>query len=332
MADREPKAPENGERHTMIHINRRDFMQLTGAACLGGATPNALGSSHMSPAASASSRPPLGAVIWIHDGESVAKAIEQVHDLGFPTCQIGFKNLTSDVAGPVKEALERYGMQATAFSEHGPDVFERVFNFYEGPSTIGIIPPSMRAARIRNLKLAADIAVQCNIPAIHTHCGFIPEDPNDTLYPQAVSAVREIGNYCKERSLDFLCETGQETPITLLRMIEDTGLENVFVNMDVANLIECGKGNPVDAMEILGHLVRGTHIKDGRFPTNPREFGEGVPIGTGKVDFPRVLEQLKQVGYRGPLTVETETSGPDNLRILRESRQFLVNLLDKIYS
>ncbi|MHB1023960.1 MAG: sugar phosphate isomerase/epimerase family protein, partial [Acidobacteriaceae bacterium] len=262
-------------------LNRRNFMQMAGATCISSTVRPALGLADNLSAQANSPRPLLGAVIWIHEGESIDESVKLIHDLGLPTCQIGFKHLTADVAAPVKHALQKYGITATAFSEHGPDVFERVFNFYEGPSTIGIIPPSMRAARIRNLKLAADIAVQCSIPAIHTHCGFIPEDPNDRLYPQAVAAVKEIGSYCKDHGLQFLCETGQETPITLLRLIEDTGLDNVFVNMDVANLIECGKGNPVDAMEILGHLVRGTHIKDGRFPTNPREFGEGVPIGTG---------------------------------------------------
>jgi sugar phosphate isomerase/epimerase len=316
----------------MTPLSRRNFMQLTGAACVSGLISPSQGLSETSDSAASSSlRPLLGAVIWIHEGESIEESMGQVHALGLPTCQIGFTHLTPDAVAPVKDALRKYRMTATAFSEHGPDVFERVFNFYEGPTTIGIIPPSMRASRIRNLKLAADIAAQCGIPAIHTHCGFIPEDPNDTLYPQAVSAVREIGNYCKERGLNFLCETGQETPITLLRLIQDTTLDNVFVNMDVANLIECGKGNPVDAMEVLGPLVRGTHIKDGRFPTNPREFGVGVPIGTGNVNFPRILEQLKQVGYRGSLTFETETSGPAGVRILRDSKLFVENLLDKIY-
>jgi sugar phosphate isomerase/epimerase len=312
-------------------MNRRNFMQLAGVACAASTSLPVLGMQKAAAASPASQRPQLGAVIWVHEGESVETLVQQAHELGLPTCQIGFKNLTPQVAGPVKDALRKYAMTATALSEHGPDVFERVFNFYEGPTTIGIIPPSMRAARTRNLKLAADIAVQCSIPAIHTHCGFIPEDPNDPLYPQAVAAVQEIGRYCKERGLDFLCETGQETPITLMRLIEDTGLDNIFVNMDVANLIECGKANPVDAIEVLGHLVRGTHIKDGRFPTNPREFGEGVPIGTGKVDFPRVLEQLRQTGYRGPLTFETETSGEANLQALRRSKQFIENLLNQMY-
>lgn len=319
----------------MNTIGRRYFMQLAGAASLSGlaaSSPRPLmasGATVTTP--SSAPPPPLGAVIWVQDGESIEASIRQIHGLGLPTCQIGFKTLTPDAAAPIKSALDKFGVVATAFSEHGPEAFERVFNFYEGPLTIGIIPPSMRAARIRNLKLAADVAAQCGIPAVHTHCGFIPEDPNDRLYPQAVSAVCEIGSYCHERGLNFLCETGQETPITLLRLIQDTGLRNVFVNLDVANLIECGKGNPVDAITILGPLIRGTHIKDGRLPTNPREFGGTVPIGTGDVDFSRILQQLQQLAYRGPLTFETESSGTANLQRLRDSKDFIEGLLGKIY-
>src|SRR5208337_1800120 len=101
---------------------------------------------------------------------------------------------------------------------------------------------------------------------------------------EAVAAVQNIARHCKERGSAFLCETGEETPITLLRMIQDVGMDNVFVNLDLANLILYGKGNPVDAMDVIGHLVRGTHAKDGVFPTNPRELGEEVPIGKGKAN------------------------------------------------
>jgi sugar phosphate isomerase/epimerase len=319
-----------GANNKLKSINRRNFVQLAGAACISNAIQPAFAQS--SPTASASSSSPirLGVVIWIKEGQTPDEAVKSVHDLGLPTCQIGFEHLTPDVTGPVKAALAKYGVEATAFSEHGPG--RRIFNFYQGPETVGIIPPATRAARIQNLKMASDIAVKCNIPAVHTHCGFIPENPNDPLYPQAVAAVKEIGSYCKQRGQIFLCETGQETPITLLRLIEDTGLDNVFVNMDVANLILYGKGNPVDAMDVVGHRVRGVHAKDGLFPTNPKELGEEVIIGKGKVDFPTVFQQLKQVNYKGAMTIERETQGEQQKKDILQSKIFLNNLIAKTYS
>src|SRR5207253_1400041 len=58
------------------------------------------------------------------------------------------------------------------------------------------------------------------------------------------------------------------------------------------------QGNPVDAIELLGSYVQGIHAKDGMWPANPRELGKEVPIGKGKVDFPRIIERLRQLNYR----------------------------------
>ncbi len=311
-------------------LNRRNFIQAATAVCISNQIKPAFARNASNAPDPGSSPLRLGTVVWIAEGQTPDQAVKRVHDMGLSTCQIGFEHLTPDVAGPVKKALDKYGIQATAFSEHGPGI--RIFDFYQGPLTVGIIPPATRQARIRNLKLAADIASQCGIPAIHTHCGFIPENPNDPLYPQAVAAVKEVGTYCKQQGRIFLCETGQETPITLLRLIQDVGLDNVFVNMDVANFILYGKGNPVDAMDVVGHLVRGVHAKDGLFPTDPRNLGKEVPIGKGKVDFPTVFRQLKQVNYTGSITIERETAGARQERDILQSKAFLSNLITKTYS
>src|SRR5207245_2934795 len=178
--------------------------------------------------------------------------------------------------------------------------------FYDGPLTIGLVPRDTRAARIAHLKKTSDFAKQCGIPAVQTHCGFIPENPNDPLYKEVVTAMREVAEYCKRNGQNFRYETGQETPITLVRAIRDVGPDNQGVNFDLANLILYGKANPVDAIEILAPYVQGIHAKDGLWPTNPRELGKEVPIGKGKVDFPRIIARLKQLNYQGAVTIECE--------------------------
>jgi len=308
-------------------LDRRTFVQVAGAACISNAIRPTFAQSTANATASCASPFRLGVVVWIAAGESTDAAIHGVRELGFSTCQIGFERLTASVAAPLKSALAKYGIEATAFSEHGPGA--RVFDFYRGPETIGVVPSDTREARINNLRLAADLAAECGIPAIHTHCGFIPENPNDPLYAESVAAVGKIASHAKERGVSFLCETGEETPITLLRMIQDVGMDNVFVNLDVANLILYGKGNPVDAMEVLGHLVRGVHAKDGLFPTDPKNLGKEVSIGEGKVDFPAVFERLLQVKYQGPITIERETRGAEQRADILRSKVYLENLIKK---
>jgi L-ribulose-5-phosphate 3-epimerase len=110
------------------------------------------------------------------------------------------------------------------------------------------------------------------------------------------------------------------------------GLDNQGVNFDCANLIMYGKANPVDALEIIGRHVRGVHAKDGKYPTNPRDLGEEVPIGQGHVDFPRVLAGLKNLGYRGPITIEREISGPKQMEDLKHEKVYLEGLIHQLWA
>jgi L-ribulose-5-phosphate 3-epimerase len=316
----------SGERRMMKTLNRRSFMQLAGATYLAGTVPSTNAQSRTSRI----SAPLLGTVAKVMPGTTAEATIQSVHDLGLPTCQIFFEHLDLQETKPLLEALKKYNVKVTAVSEHNPG--KRVFDFYKGPITIGIIPPENRRARIDALKLAADFARACDIPSIHTHLGFIPEDPNDPIYPVAIAAIKEVAQHCKDQGRMLLCETGEETPITMLRMIQDVGTGNVFVNLDTANLILYGKGNPVDAMDVFGHLVRGMHAKDGLFPTNPRDIGNEVAIGKGRVDFPVLFQRLREVGYTHAVTIEREISGPKQKEDILQSKLFLQNLIDKNYS
>jgi len=124
-------------------------------------------------------------------------------------------------------------------------------------------------------------------------------------------------------------ETGQETPVTLLRAIQDTGLGNIGVGLDTANLILYGKGNPVDALDVLGRYIRSIHAKDGLFPTNPRQLGLEVPIGKGRVDFVRVISRLIELRYTGAISIEREISGPQQEADIRQAKILLENIINK---
>ena len=52
-----------------------------------------------------------------------------------------------------------------------------------------------------------------------------------------------------------------------------------------------------------------------------------MPIGEGKVNFPRLIQRLKQHGYTGALTIEREISGPKQEKDIRKSRLFLEKLI-----
>jgi sugar phosphate isomerase/epimerase len=275
--------------------------------------------------ASNQGKKPLRLGLIIAMGKDPSAAIAKVRDLGLPTCQAYVDEFDPKDAASLRLALDQQKIEATSFVVGGPG--REVWDFYEGPLTIGLVPRDARAARIAHLKKASDFAKQCGIPAVQTHCGFIPENPNDLLYKETVAAMHEVAEYCKRNGQDFRYETGQETPITLVRAILDVGLDNQGVNFDLANLILYGKANPVDAVEILAPYIQGIHAKDGLWPTNPRQLGEEVPIGKGKVDFPRIIARLKELKYGGAVTIEREISGQRQVEDVRAAKTYLESLI-----
>lgn len=202
-----------------------------------------------------------------------------------------------------------------------------VWDFVDGPATLGLVPSAYRAERVRALKKGADLAAWIGVSDVTTHVGFIPENPSTTEYRDVVVAIREVARYCKNLGLHFNFETGQETPITLLRTIEDVGLDNLGINLDPANLLMYGKANPMDAVEIYGPLVRGVHVKDGRYPTNGRQLGVETPVGEGLVDFPVLVERLGRHGFKGPWIIEREISGPQQIEDIRRAREYLLDII-----
>ena len=322
--------------------NRRFFLQTSAGALAVGlgppaiATPNVRAAAgNLAPRANSIQTAPsvpsndgkkplrLGLIIGI--GKDPATAMAKVRDLGIPTCQAFVDDFELEQVARLCQALDKHGIEVTSLVVGGPG--KEVWDFYQGPLTIGLVPRDTRAARIAHIKKASDFAKQCGIPAMQTHCGFIPENPNDEVYKETVTAMREVATYCKRNGQNFRYETGQETPITLLRAIRDVGLDNQGVNFDLANLILYGKANPVDALEILAPYVQGIHAKDGLWPINPKDLGEEVPIGKGKVDFPRIIARLKELNYRGAVTIEREISGPQQMEDVRAAKAFLEKLI-----
>jgi sugar phosphate isomerase/epimerase len=181
--------------------------------------------------------------------------------------------------------------------------------------------------RCEQLKKGADFAAKLGVRDVITHLGFIPEIPLSKEFTEITLAVRELALHMKKNGQRFLFETGQETPVTLKRLISDVGTGNLGINLDPANLIMYGKANPIDALDVFGELVMGVHAKDGKYPTSSRRLGAETRIGEGKVNFPEFIKKLHEVGYDGYLSIEREISGEQQRADILESIDYLNNII-----
>ena len=270
----------------------------------------------------------IGVIITYSSGVNLKEQFQQAIDLGLGGCQLNIWDsslYTDDQAAVVREAVRQTGIEISALwaGWSGP----KEWNFTGGPATLGLVPEAYRGIRLQELLNASEFAEKIGVSDVITHVGFLPENPDDPKYSGVVAALRHLATVMKSRGQYFLFETGQETPVTLLRTIEDIGTDNLGINFDMANLLLYGKANPADALDVFGRLVRNVHCKDGDYPTDGKHLGKEKALGQGRVNLPIILEKLADLGYDGPLTIEREISGPEQIRDIKASREYILQLL-----
>ena len=254
----------------------------------------------------------VGTMVGYNVGVDLKEKFLKCQELGINSCQLNIWNtaiFTSDEhAEIIKNAITETGMTISSLWAGWSGPCE--WNFTAGPDTIGLVPAAYRHIRLNEMKNASDFAQKIGVDKVVTHVGFIPENSSDPEFNGLVVALRHLCNYMKAKGQYFLFETGQETPTTLLRTIQAVGTGNLGINLDTANVILYGRGNPVDALDVFGKYVMDTHIKDGFFPTDGMYLGRECRAGDGKANIPTVVKKLiSEYGYEGPFTIEREISG-----------------------
>jgi len=259
---------------------------------------------------------------------NIEKEFADLHQLGFGACQLGFSmKYDQSTADRLKKAAKENGIKITALICIPG---KAVWTFTDGPSTIGLVPRENRQEKVEVLKKAIDFCAMADIPALHSHFGFIPEDPKNELYGEFITTIKDLANYAKERGINLYCETGQETPITLIRTIKDIGTGNVFINCDLANLVMYGNANSLDAVKMFGSLIKEFHAKDGLYPdpNDPYSLGREVNIPEGEVNFPAVIKELKKQNFKGAMIIEHEF-GDNQRNYLIQTKKYLEDLINK---
>ena len=272
----------------------------------------------------------IGVLLGYRKGTDIDEKMRLAKEIGCECCQITVWDpsvYTDENAEAILAAANKYGIEISTLwaGWSGP----KEWNFTGGPMTLGLVPAAFRMQRAEELILGVDFAEKLGVSRIATHVGFLPESMNDPDYLGVVAILRYIAKYCKTKNINFLFETGQETPVTLLRVIEELGLDNVGINMDTANLILYGKANSADAITVFGKYVMDTHIKDGLYPTNGKSLGKEVKVGEGMANIPEVVKRLAAVGYTGNYVIEREIKGDQQTKDIIDTIAYLKTILNK---
>jgi len=265
---------------------------------------------------------PLGVLLSI--GADFADRLRRIKGAGFTTMQLVGPSgewLAEPKRSEVKQLIAESAIRVTS-----------VAAVYQGESyadvtavraTVGLLPEATRAARIQDTKRCADFAKEVGAPNVSSHIGYIPEDRADQTYSALVAAVQQICDYLQRARMSFCLETGQESAGLLRQFIGDVARGNLKVNFDPANMIAYGTGDPIEALELLAPWVRGVHCKDAVWPPGEGQLGEERPLGEGAVGMERFLAKLKEVEYEGPLTIEREVGGEEQMAGFLHGKELL---------
>lgn len=222
--------------------------------------------------------------------------IPKAKELGFEVLDISISHPESFPTVLVKKKLEEVGIEVVTTTTLGE-------------KTNLISPdPDIRAEGVKHMKLLVDINVELGSKITggvnYAAWGYLPGRPRtEEEWNWSVAAMQEVAEYAKEKSdLVIAVEPVNRFETHFLNIAEDgvryckeVGTGNVKVHLDSFHMIReetsfrkavetCGK-------EYLGYV----HVC---------ENNRGIP-GTGLVPWKEFFTALKDIGYSGPLVIES---------------------------
>ncbi|HOK77667.1 MAG TPA: sugar phosphate isomerase/epimerase family protein [Verrucomicrobiota bacterium] len=265
----------------------------------------------------------LGVCSWSLQPESADDLLGKLAQTGISKIQIALDPIRENKRGAWTDFAKKCASQnVKCVSGMFATVGEDYSTLESIKRTGGVVPDHTWEENWRNIQADLELAAQLGLPLVTFHAGFLPHDENDPQYRKLQDRIRRIAELFAKRGITLTFETGQETAETLRGFLEKLNCPGVGVNLDPANMILYDKGNPIDALRVLGPWIRQCHMKDARRTKVPGTWGEEVVLGTGEVDWPAFLSGLGKLGFAGYLCIERE-AGNQRVADIRTAKEFL---------
>jgi D-psicose/D-tagatose/L-ribulose 3-epimerase len=239
--------------------------------------------------------------IWTESfSEEDVWILDKAKELGFDTLDIAVAHPETFPVDLVKQRKDALGLELVTTTTLNRDT--------------NLIDPdaSIRDKGVRSLKMLVDINVALDARILggvnYAAWGYLTGKPRTQQeWGWSVNAMREVGEYAKERSdMIITVEPVNRFETHFLNIAEDAvqycqavGTGNLKVHLDTFHMIR-EETSFTRAVETCGRAHLGyVHVC---------ENNRGVP-GTGLVPWREFLGALKKIGYTGPLVIESFDPG-----------------------
>jgi sugar phosphate isomerase/epimerase len=248
----------------------------------------------------------LAVCSWSLQPASPAELFAHLKTLGLARIQIALD--------PIRETPAVWGGFGELCAQHGVTLVSGMFGTvgedYSTLDTIretgGLVPDATWDQNWLNIQAAAQLAHDLGLRLVSFHAGFLPHEETDPEYLKLKQRIQQVAEVFAARNIDLAFETGQESAETLRAFLEQLACPNVGVNFDPANMILYGKGDPIEAMRVLGPWIKQVHLKDAKATAQPGTWGEETVAGTGEVDWPAFFTTLTELNFTGDICIERE--------------------------
>lgn len=229
---------------------------------------------------------------WIYGNESLEDSLKRLKKFGYQGVELAGEPYTIDIE-ETKELLTKYELECSSIC----GIFTRERDLSSSNDEI-------RKKAVEYVKRSVDLAKTLHastLIVVPTCVGKLsPETTLEEEWNNAIQSVKEAGLYAKEQGITIAIEalnryeTYLVNNLTLaLRFVEEVNVEGVGIMADLFHMSIEERDMRDSIMKISRYLAH-VHIAD-----NTREAA-----GLGQTNFAPVISLLKELGYKGYITME----------------------------
>jgi len=229
---------------------------------------------------------------WIYGNESLEDSIKRLKKYGYQGVELAGEPYTIDIE-ETKELLSKYELECSS-----------ICGIFTPERDLSSPNNEIRKKAVEYVKRSVDLAKTLHaatLIVVPTCVGKLsPETTLEEEWNNAIQSVKEAGLYAKEQGITIAIEalnryeTYLVNNLTLaLRFVEEVNVEGVGVMADLFHMSIEERDMRDSIMKISRYLAH-VHIAD-----NTREAA-----GLGQTNFAPVISLLKELGYKGYITME----------------------------
>ncbi|MDQ0246284.1 sugar phosphate isomerase/epimerase [Bacillus fengqiuensis] len=229
---------------------------------------------------------------WIYGNENLEDSLKRLKKYGYQGVELAGEPDTIDI-NQTKQLLNEYNLECSS-----------ICGIYTPERDLSSSNEIIRKNAVQYVKKSIDLAKALNattVIVVPTCVGKLsPETTLEEEWNNAISSVKEAGQYAKEQEITLAIEalnryeTYLVNNLTLaVRFVEEVNVEGIGIMADLFHM-SIEERNMTEALNKISPYLAHVHIAD-----NTREAA-----GLGQTDFKPVISFLNDANYKGYITME----------------------------